>query len=187
MAKRESPSELTPNKRLKVHNDPKLSHMFAVDPNAIDAKSMVGVKDAQADISRVSRELTQQNTLITVEATKQRAVQMSKNIFQRKYDLDARSLKSMQDASSRHMSLGIRYRDMVSCMRASHTNQDLKETLTHQLNILTAECQISADLITQLRAVGMAKLNMWRHLYLQFQNIERGEEMARKFIVDSNE
>jgi hypothetical protein len=187
MAKREFPSDLTPNKRLKLHNDPKLAHMFAPAPNEIDAKFRVSAKHAQADISKVSRELTQQNTLITVEATKQRAVQMSKNIGQRKYDLDTRELKCMQDATSKHISLGIRYRDMVSCMRASHTNQDLKETLTHQLNILTAECQISADLITQLRAAGLAKLNMWRHLYLQFQNIERGEEMARKFIVESNE
>jgi hypothetical protein len=178
--KRELQTDTVACKKIRLTYDSRVNDVLSRSENELEAECNKIIKDVESDITKVSSSLTRKNNTITEEATKNRANQMCMCILNRKSEVDERTSNFNTIAAENRSRVDSLFRNLVSGMCELTTTQEVEDNLIRQLNLLSEECRMSADLINQARADGLSKMNMWKHMYVQLSSIRKINSEKRK-------
>jgi hypothetical protein len=157
--------------RIKLDFDPKLNEMLAETENELETECLNITNRLRQETLGKTLELRKTNLTGITEDTKRRSVQMCKELFTNKMDVDTRTTQHNSIVAMSRVHSNERYKRLIETMCTLNTVNDIEDNLVHQMNVISEECRASANVIEQARADGVAKLEIWKHTYIQFRDI----------------
>lgn len=177
--KRELSTGLPEPKRTRLEYDPKLNELMSLTTNELETECMNITRKLHDDIPGTTLALINENAVQTLEAAKQRSVQMCREIYFQKIRIDTDSQKHCTLAHVSQTHTSDQYAQLVSSMWTLQTTDAIEENLIRQMNIISEECRIDANIIDQARADGKAKMSMWRHIYMQLKAVRTAKSLVK--------
>lgn len=177
--KRELSTSLPEAKRARIEYNPKLNELMSLTTNELETECTNITRKLRDDIPGTTLALLNENAVQTLEAAKQRAVHMCRDIYFKKLRIDTDSKKHCTLTRVSQTHTGEQYAQMVSSMWTIQTTDAIEDNLIRQMNIISEECRLDANIIDQARTDGKAKMSMWRHIYMQLKAVRTAKSLVK--------